>query len=221
MPYCNTGQIAVLKYKFPEKQQDKFTTIKTPIDVIIRPTTKTGYTPGAYQADYYVDQYDSSGTTIISTTHYQPYPITTSDTTLLSPGVENPDKYYYPPFNYPIEINNFNSYSIACDYSNVGNVRKRAFFNLIGTHERLNRDKFVVRDVTWIREDKQPEVFKFELAVIGSDSKQQFIDYGASEPTFEVLCSSGKCPRNSCECDCGDVICCYNTSGYCVATFLK
>lgn len=216
MPYCTRGQTAVLKYKFPEKELDKFTTVSTPLDVIVRQTNKTGYMPGAYQADYHVDNFSFTGP-LISTGHYQPYAADTGNQTLIN----TPNKYYYPPFDYPIFLKNGIYYSVACDYRNARGEKLRGYFNLGGSHERPDRDKFVVRDIKWIREDAKPEIFKYEIVVTDSNGNQQFIDYGIGEPSFQVLCESGKCPVGSCECDCGDVICCYGSDGQVLKTISK
>lgn len=219
MPYCSIGSKAIVSYKFPEKQGEVYTTEKTPIDILIRESTATGYETGkAYQADYYTESYSSGQ--LSQTVHYTPTTVQSGNTTLINP----PNRLYYPPFVYPGRVLNGNLLTYPCSYSNLLGQRITSFFNLLGTHQRIvdNFSDYKVRDIKWIREDGQVDKFKYELVVINNSGKEEFVDYGVGQPNFEVTCNSNKCPRNTiCECDCGNVICCYGSNGQVLKTIFK
>lgn len=49
-----------------------------------------------------------------------------------------------------------------------------------------------------------------------------FTDVGNAPGSFYVLCGTEKCPPETCcECDCGDVICCYGSQGQVLKTIPK
>jgi hypothetical protein len=49
-----------------------------------------------------------------------------------------------------------------------------------------------------------------------------FSDRGKCPCTFQVSCGEEKCPpETACECDCGDVICCYGSNGLVLKTISK
>lgn len=192
MPYCKLGEKPIIKYKFPDKPELTYTSKNAPIEIIVRETKLTGYMPGAYQADYYLDIYSSTGA-YSSTIHYEPYPPNTSNQTLIN----TPNKYYYPPFDYPIPIRENGLSSICCDYSDSTGKRFRGYFNLGGFHERNAIGRYVIRDIKWVREDGKAEAYKWEIEIIDNKGKV-FKDYGVDKPSFKVQC--GKCPDGFLEC---------------------
>lgn len=210
MSYCKAGEKATVFYKFPDKQELKHVTLKTPIEVVAQSITTTGYMPGvAYDCDYWLDSYNMDTGALTSSYHYAP-DFKNKIFGTLSGGFSS----YYPPFVIlPVDWGGYTGFSQFCRHQNYqipvehsdsrGN-RVKSYFNFLGFNYRPWRQDsychqpYVPRDVKFVRIDGKPEPLKYELIVTGFDGTQ-FKDYGLNMPTFKVSC--GDCPEGTKRCE--------------------
>lgn len=64
----------------------------------------------------------------------------------------------------------------------------------------------------------EPEPYEYEFRGY-KNGELILTDTGYGEPTVQVDCS--QCPPNSCEVDCGNHVCCYNSQGKVVYSYVK
>ncbi len=206
MSHCKAGEKAVIKYKFPEKQETTYTTKNAPIEVTVRPITAKNYVFTGYYCEYWIDDCNQQTGRVEQSVRYTDPGVQFSDGTLISPTT----KVVYPPFDYPItgfgqtgigESNycRYQYYRQGIRFSDSSGTRKIAYFNFLGSAERPSRQSsncyppYVIRSVTFRRVDGKQDPLKWEINIL--DSKQNsFTDYGLGTPTY--TCQCGDCSES-------------------------
>ncbi|WP_414587406.1 hypothetical protein [Scytonema sp. PCC 10023] len=209
MNYCKAGEKAIIKYKFPEKQETIYSSKNSPIKIVVQPITAKNYVFTGYYCEYWIDQCHQQTGRVLQSIRYGDSG-SQSQGTLISPNT----KIIYPPFEYPItEWLELSGFSLYCDYqyyrqgikfSNSTGERRIAYFNFLGTAERTSRQAsecyppYVPRDITFRRVDGKEEPLKWEINIVDNQGNN-FTDYGLGQPIY--TCQCGDCPQNSMKCD--------------------
>jgi hypothetical protein len=208
MIHCKAGEKVVVKYKFPEKEEIRYTTKNAPIEITVQPITAKYYVFTGYVCEYWIDAYDQE-TGVLENSQRSVDTGSNINPTLISPDART----IYPPFEYPItewlDLTGFSSYCRhqyyrqGVRFSNSAGQRRISYFNFLGAAERPSRQSsncyppYVPRDVTFRRLDGKEDPLKWEIHIV--DSKQNsFTDYGLQKPTYAVQC--GDCPEDSIRC---------------------
>jgi hypothetical protein len=222
MSYCTGTSKAIVNYKFPGGNQDVYVNTNPPIDVSVTALNTTTITSQSYNFTFNGNALNTN------------YPFTCNAPI----AVPNDADIYLISGTWDDYggVGSYNTgYGIVMDYSG-GGVK-------IGTGQSVSGYVFNVLAVDcyarFTLEWRYQEAYKLEVL---KDGTVIYSDQGQNQPQYTVACDDQcpigqiristieypgykcreKCPPETCcECDCGDVICCYGANGQVLKTILK